>query len=127
MIRLFGSADLHRTTVAMMAIWTAALYVGVELSVSQGVEPILYGDSTGLSRLAVVISAVFWSWLLGSIGLVLSMPLTLCLVVLGQYDDRLEIWTFCSVIDHRSRRSRASSNVFWQVMLTRPKSMLSFS
>ncbi|MGX4770206.1 AI-2E family transporter [Bradyrhizobium guangdongense] len=73
-----------------MAIWTAALYVVVELLVSQGVEPVLYGHSTGLSPFAVVVSAIFWSWLWGSIGLVLSMPLTLCLVVLGRYVDRLE-------------------------------------
>lgn len=73
-----------------MAIWTAALYVVVELLVSQGVEPILYGHSTGLSPFAVVVSAIFWSWLWGSVGLVLSMPLTLCLVVLGRYVDRLE-------------------------------------
>src|SRR3954464_6229936 len=56
----------------------------------QRVEPILYGHSTGLSPLAVVVSAIFWSWLWGSIGLGLSMPLTLCLVVLGRYVDRLE-------------------------------------
>ncbi|MCK1307632.1 AI-2E family transporter [Bradyrhizobium sp. 45] len=73
-----------------MAIWTAVFYVVVELGVSQGIEPILYGHSTGLSPLAVVVSAIFWSWLWGSIGLVLSMPLTLCLVVLGRYVDRLE-------------------------------------
>lgn len=73
-----------------MAIWTAALYVVIELLVSQGVEPILYGHSTGLSPFAVVVSAIFWSWLWGSVGLVLSMPLTLCLVVLGRHVDRLE-------------------------------------
>jgi hypothetical protein len=73
-----------------MAIWTIALYVVVELSVSQGIEPVLYGHSTGLSPFAVVVSAIFWSWLWGSIGLVLSMPLTLCLVVLGRHVDRLE-------------------------------------
>ena len=73
-----------------MAIWTAALYVVVELTVSQAVEPLLYGHSTGLSPFAVVVSAIFWSWLWGPIGLILSMPLTLCLVVLGRYVDRLE-------------------------------------
>jgi len=66
-----------------MAIWTAALYVVVELLVSQAVEPMLYGHSTGLSPLAVVVAAIFWSWLWGPIGLILSMPLTLCLVVLA--------------------------------------------
>jgi hypothetical protein len=73
-----------------MVIWTIALYVVVELSVSQGIEPVLYGHSTGLSPFAVVVSAIFWSWLWGSVGLVLSMPLTLCLVVLGRHVDRLE-------------------------------------
>ena len=73
-----------------MAIWTAALYVVVELLVSQAVEPMLYGQSTGLSPLAVVVAAIFWSWLWGPIGLILSMPLTLCLVVLGRYVERLE-------------------------------------
>jgi hypothetical protein len=73
-----------------MAIWTAALYVVVELLVSQAVEPSLYGHSAGLSPLAVVVSAIFWSWLWGPIGLIISMPLTLCLVVLGRYVDRLE-------------------------------------
>jgi AI-2E family transporter len=69
-----------------MVIWTIALYVVVELSVSQGID----GHSTGLSPFAVVVSAIFWSWLWGSVGLVLSMPLTLCLVVLGRHVDRLE-------------------------------------
>ncbi len=73
-----------------MAIWTAALYLVVELTVSQAVEPLLYGHSTGLSPFAVVVSAIFWSWLWGPVGLILSMPLTLCMVVLGRHVDRLE-------------------------------------
>ena len=72
-----------------MAIWTAALYLVVELTVSQAIEPLLYGHSTGLSPFAVVVSAIFWSWLWGPIGLILSMPLTLCLVVLGAHVERL--------------------------------------
>jgi len=50
----------------------------------------MYGRSTGLSPLAVVVAAIFWSWLWGPIGLILSMPLTLCLVVLGRHVERLE-------------------------------------
>jgi predicted PurR-regulated permease PerM len=73
-----------------MAIWTAVLYAVVELPVSQAVEPMLYGHSTGLSPLAVVVSAIVWSWLWGPVGLILSMPLTLCLVVLGRYVKRME-------------------------------------
>jgi hypothetical protein len=72
-----------------MAIWTAALYIVIELLVGQAVEPMMYGHSTGLSPLAVVVAAIFWSWLWGPIGLILSMPLTLCLVVLGRHVERL--------------------------------------
>jgi len=55
-----------------MAIWTAALYIVIELLVGQAVEPMVYGHSTGLSPLAVVVAAIFWSWLWGPIGLILS-------------------------------------------------------
>jgi predicted PurR-regulated permease PerM len=72
------------------AIWTIALYIGIDLMVSQAVEPMLYGHGTGLSPLAVIVAAVFWSWLWGPIGLLLSTPLTLCLVVLGRHVERLE-------------------------------------
>lgn len=73
-----------------MMIWTIALYVVVEAITGQAVEPLLYGHSTGLSPVAVIIAAIFWSWLWGPIGLVLSTPLTLCLVVLGRHVKRLE-------------------------------------
>lgn len=64
---------------------TLGLFVIVEMLVSQLVEPQLYGHATGLSPLAVVVSAIFWSWLWGPMGLVLSTPLTLCLVVVGRH------------------------------------------
>jgi predicted PurR-regulated permease PerM len=73
-----------------MMIWTIVLYVVVETLAGQAVEPLLYGHSTGLSPVAVVVAAIFWSWLWGPIGLVLSTPLTLCLVVLGRHVKRLE-------------------------------------
>ena len=73
-----------------MMLWTAALYVVAELLVSQALEPFLYGHSTGLSPFAVVVSAIFWSWLWGPIGLILSTPMTLCLVVLGRHVERFE-------------------------------------
>ena len=73
-----------------MVLWTAALYVVAELLVSQALEPFLYGHSTGLSPFAVVVSAIFWSWLWGPIGLILSTPMTLCLVVLGRHVERFE-------------------------------------
>jgi predicted PurR-regulated permease PerM len=73
-----------------MLFWTAGLYAVTEAIVGQIVEPMLYGHSTGLSPFSVVVSATFWTWLWGPIGLILSTPLTLCLVVLGRHVERLE-------------------------------------
>jgi hypothetical protein len=56
----------------------------------QVVEPMVYGHSTGLSPFAVIIAAIFWSWIWGPIGLLLSTPLTLCLVVMGRHIERME-------------------------------------
>src|SRR6185437_11140126 len=71
-------------------LWTAALYLVTEPIMGQVVEPLLYGHSTGLSPFSVVVAATFWTWLWGPIGLILSTPLTLCLVVLGRHVERLE-------------------------------------
>ncbi len=68
-----------------LAIMTLGLFVVVEFTVAQLVEPFLYGHTTGLSPLSVVIAAIFWSWIWGPVGLVVSTPLTLCLVVAGRY------------------------------------------
>ncbi|UWU75476.1 AI-2E family transporter [Bradyrhizobium huanghuaihaiense] len=73
-----------------MLFWTVALFVIVEPILSQIVEPMLYGHNTGLSPVAVVVAAAFWTWLWGPIGLLLSTPLTVCLVVLGRHVERLE-------------------------------------
>lgn len=73
-----------------LAIWTAALYAGTELIMGQAVEPLIYGHSTGLSPLAVIVAAIFWTWIWGPIGLIISTPITLCLVVLGRHAKRLE-------------------------------------
>jgi predicted PurR-regulated permease PerM len=73
-----------------MAIWTTAFYAVVELLTAQAVEPMVYGNSTGLSPFSVVVAAIFWSWLWGPVGLLLSTPLTLCLVVIGRHAKQLE-------------------------------------
>jgi predicted PurR-regulated permease PerM len=73
-----------------MVVWTAALFVVTELIFNQIIEPVAYGQSTGLSPFSVIVAALFWGWLWGPIGLILSMPLTLCLVVLGRHVERLE-------------------------------------
>jgi predicted PurR-regulated permease PerM len=71
------------------AFLTLALYAAVELVVANLVEPLLYGAHVGLSSLAILVAAVFWTVLWGPIGLVLSTPLTVCLVVLGRYVPNL--------------------------------------
>ncbi|NRO96061.1 AI-2E family transporter [Paraburkholderia sp. NMBU_R16] len=72
-----------------MTVWTAILFAVIELTASQFVEPLLYGNSTGLSPFGVIIAAIFWSWIWGPVGLVLSTPLTLCLVTLGRHIERV--------------------------------------
>lgn len=66
-------------------LWTAALFVTIELITSNVVEPWLYGSRTGVSPLAIIVAAIFWTFLWGPLGLVLSTPLTVCLVVLGRH------------------------------------------
>lgn len=72
-----------------MAIWSLALFSTVELLAGQLIEPLLYGHSTGLSPFSVVVAAIFWSWIWGPVGLILSTPLTLCVLVLGRHIARL--------------------------------------
>ncbi|MCJ2028677.1 AI-2E family transporter [Methylobacterium sp. J-043] len=73
-----------------MVLATFLLFVIVEPIVGQIIEPLVYGHSTGVSPFSVLVSALFWTWLWGPVGLLLSTPLTVCLVVLGRHVDRLE-------------------------------------
>jgi predicted PurR-regulated permease PerM len=71
-------------------VWVMALYGIVESLVGQAVEPFLYGRSMGLSAVAVVVAAVFWTWLWGPVGLLLSTPLTMCFVVFSRHVESLK-------------------------------------
>jgi len=73
-----------------MLLWAGLLFLVAEPLAAHVLEPLVYGRSTGLSPVAVVASATFWTWLWGPIGLVLAMPLTICLVVLGRHVEKLE-------------------------------------
>ncbi|MBZ9763939.1 AI-2E family transporter [Mesorhizobium sp. CA8] len=73
-----------------LLLWTVALFIVVELITGNVIEPWLYGSHTGLSPLAIIVAAIFWTWLWGPIGLVLSTPLTVCLVVLGRHVPQFE-------------------------------------
>jgi predicted PurR-regulated permease PerM len=74
----------------MLLVWTALLFAGIELVVANLVEPLVYGGTTGLSSVALIAAATFWTWLWGPIGLLLSTPMTVCLVVLGRHVPQLQ-------------------------------------
>ncbi|WP_395063481.1 AI-2E family transporter [Paraburkholderia silvatlantica] len=76
-----------------MGVTTLIFFIVVDVVAGQFAEPMVYGKRSGLSPLAVVVAAIFWSWLWGPVGLVLSTPLTLCIVTLGRYVDRLNFLT----------------------------------
>jgi predicted PurR-regulated permease PerM len=74
----------------MLLIWVIVLFIGTELAVANLLEPWVYAASTGISSVALIAAATFWTWLWGPIGLLLSTPLTVCLVVLGRHVPQLE-------------------------------------
>ena len=96
-----------------MLLWTAALFVVVEPIVGHVIEPMVYGHSTGLSPVAIVASATFWTALWGPIGLVLATPLTVCLVVLGRHVESLE---FLDIM-FGDRPPLSPPEIFYQRML----------
>lgn len=96
-----------------MVWWTLALYLIVEPMVGHFIEPWLQGQTTGLSPLAIVVSAILWTALWGPIGLLLATPLTMCLVVLGRHVEGL---AFLDVI-LGDEPALSPSEVFYQRML----------
>jgi predicted PurR-regulated permease PerM len=78
-----------------MPLLTIGLFVLLELLSNNVMEPWLYGTSTGVTPIALIIAAVFWTWLWGPVGLILSTPLTVCLVVMGR---RVPNLSFLSVL-----------------------------
>jgi predicted PurR-regulated permease PerM len=74
-----------------LAVSTLGVFILLDIVVGQLPEPHLYGHATGLSPLSVVVAAVFWSWLWGPAGLILSTPLTLCLLVAGRHMKGLRV------------------------------------
>jgi predicted PurR-regulated permease PerM len=85
-------------SIAISAAWrepilVASLYLFLELFTNNVVEPFVLGGSTGISPLAVILSALFWTWLWGPVGLLLATPLTACLVTLGHYFPAFYPWS----------------------------------
>jgi predicted PurR-regulated permease PerM len=75
-----------------VVLLTLALYVVGEMTMGQVIEPLIFGHGTGVSPLALVVSTVFWTWLWGPLGLMLAMPLTVCLAVLGRHVEGLQFF-----------------------------------
>ena len=76
-----------------LVIWTAVLFAVVEFTTSNIIEPWFYGQRTGVSPLAVIVSAMFWTWLWGPMGLIIATPLTVCLVVVGHHVPGLRVFS----------------------------------
>ena len=76
-----------------LALSCMSLFVALEMVVANIVEPKVYGQSSGMSPLAIIVSALFWAAIWGPVGLLLSTPLTLCLVVAGRHVRSLELVT----------------------------------
>lgn len=95
---LIGAALPIILSFAIFDGWTRPLltlgtFVVLEVISGYFVEPLLYEAHTGISSLAILVAAVFWAALWGPVGLVLSTPLTVCLVVMGHYIPQLEFLT----------------------------------
>lgn len=72
-----------------LALLVLGLFILSEIVMGQVIEPLIYGHSTGLSPLAVIVATAFWALLWGPIGLLMATPLTVCLVVIGRHVEDL--------------------------------------
>lgn len=85
-------------SIAMSPGWTqpllvVGLYIIIELVSNNIVEPLVYGNTTGVSTIGVILSAIFWTWLWGPLGLILAMPMTVCLLVAAAHVPQLKFLT----------------------------------
>ena len=96
-------------------VWTLALFISLETLTGHVIQPIFVGHSTGLSPVAVVLSATFWAWLWGPVGLVIATPLTVMVVVLGRH---IEAFKFLEILLGDEPALSEAEN-FYQRMLAR--------
>jgi predicted PurR-regulated permease PerM len=85
------------------------LFAVVELIVANVIEPWLYGSSTGITPLAVLVAAVFWTWVWGPLGLLLSTPLTVCFVSIGRYLPSMKFLDILFGDEPKGRRKKNQS------------------
>lgn len=74
-----------------MLLSTVGLFLVIDLTTANVVEPRVYGSSTGVSPIAILLSAMFWATLWGPVGLILATPMTVCLVVIGRYIPQFQV------------------------------------
>ena len=113
-------------SVAMSEGWGSTLaviglFLTLELIISNIIEPRLYGHSMGVSEIAMLVSAAFWAFLWGPIGLVLSSPLTVCLVVLGRYIPQLEFLSMLLGDEPALDSAISFYQRSWRATRTRPR------
>jgi methylmalonyl-CoA mutase cobalamin-binding subunit len=94
---------------------TIGLFVVLELLSNNVMEPWLYGSSTGVSPMALILAAVCWTWLWGPVGLVLATPMTVCLVVMGRHIPRL---SFLSVALSDQEALSAAEECYYRLLTT---------
>jgi len=92
-----GAALLQAFAIATSDGWREpilafALFLALEILAANVLEPLLFGHSTGVSPVALLVAAAFWLFMWGPVGLILSTPMTVCLVVLGKYVPQLEFF-----------------------------------
>jgi len=117
-----GAAIPIALSLAVSKSWTsplltAGLYFVLEMIVGNFIEPWLYGSSTGVSSLSLIIAALFWTWLWGPLGLVLSTPLTVCLAVMGRHVPRLE---FLSVLLSEEQALQPHEECYHRILAVGP-------
>ena len=72
-----------------LALWSAAMLLVLDVVVANAIEPHVYGHTMGLAPFGIIVAALFWGALWGPVGLIISTPLTLCLVVAGRHVNAL--------------------------------------
>ena len=100
-----------------MLVQAMILYFVVDAVTGQAIEPFLYGRSMGLSAVAVVVAAAFWTWLWGPVGLLLSTPLTMCFVVFSRHVESLK---FLDVMLGDQPALRAEQSLYLRMLSNDP-------
>lgn len=108
--------SLAVSTTWVTPLLTLGMFVVLELINANAVEPWLYGSSTGVSSIALIVAAVFWTWLWGPVGLLLSTPLTVCLAVMGRHVPKLQ---FLSVLLSEEQALTPSEEFYQRLVAAR--------